>query len=116
MRLQAVRVLDGAVGVFDAASAVLGCRFGRSRWPGTKRTLEGTVLGLICALFFALATLTTFAVVYEVDGSGSVFYYQRELRAATIALTCGAAVEAFTFDVDNILLPLVTTAVFCCVL
>lgn len=31
-----------AVGVGDAFASVVGARFGRLRWPGTRKTVEGT--------------------------------------------------------------------------
>jgi len=47
--------------VGDAAAAVVGRRFGRHRWPGSRRTIEGSLAffgaALLTALFFPIPLL-----------------------------------------------------------
>jgi len=106
-----------SVGVLDAVSAVVGKACGRFRWPGTSRTLEGTMAG-----FLAACTLAILALRWGIiDGNANSQLPPpptgaEELWAGLVALLVAAVVEAFTFDVDNILLPLVTVLVFCVIL
>jgi len=70
----------------------------------------------VCAI--ALAVL---ALRWAPDGAGSKgpgpgYPREWELAAGVVALTSAALVEAFTYDVDNILLPLVSVLVFCALL
>lgn len=46
-----------ALGAGDTASSIVGIKYGRHRWPGSKKTLEGTLAGVACNLLFSkLAT------------------------------------------------------------
>lgn len=51
--------------VADAAAALVGRRFGRNRWPGTPRTVEGTVafFAVAAAILLALGVATLPALV-----------------------------------------------------
>jgi dolichol kinase len=80
--------------VADAAAAIIGLRFGRTRWPGTHRTVEGSVtfvtVALLCLLPFDAISAPA---------------------AAASALT-GAAVEAPDWAVnDNLRVPIVMVGV-----
>ncbi|KAK4534408.1 hypothetical protein CDCA_CDCA01G0433 [Cyanidium caldarium] len=98
------RALDDAVsgmiilGVFDAFASLLGCRWGRRRWAGTKKTLEGSLSG------FVLAWLTHWALYLGVVHSG---VGERVAAAArmTAALAASTLFEALTTQIDNLVLP-----------
>ena len=98
------RALDDAVsgmvvlGVFDAFASLLGCRWGRRRWAGTKKTFEGSLSG------FVLAWLTHWALYLGVVRGG---VGERVAAAArmTAALAASTLFEALTTQIDNLVLP-----------
>ncbi len=86
--LQAALPAFAAFMVGDAAAALVGRRWGRTRWPGTQRTLEGS------AAFFAFAALLLLALRVPL------------LPSLACALVC-AAVEALPLALnDNLRVPL----------
>ena len=93
-----------SVGVLDGVSAAVGKNLGSHKWPGTNRTVEGSLAGVTSAI--GLAWLVT---MVEMDDSMGIV---REASAAAVALLACGLVEAFTWDVDNVLLPLATVLVF----
>ena len=48
------------VGVGDTVASMVGQRIGRRRWPGSKKTLEGTVAALVATALTVEATLGLF--------------------------------------------------------
>lgn len=42
-----------ALGVGDAMASIVGKRFGRHRWPGTVKTVEGTIAFVVSVMFAA---------------------------------------------------------------
>ena len=80
--------------VADAAAALAGMRFGRTPWPGTHRTVQGSI-AFACA---AWAMLLPFGHIAP--------------GTALLAALAGAAVEAPNLPLnDNIRVPLVMTAI-----
>ena len=79
------------LGVGDAAAAVVGSRYGKRTWPGTRRTFLGSA-----AFFFATAAAAA------ADGAAR--------RAPAVipvsAIAAVAALEAVAAQVDNLTLPL----------
>ncbi len=41
-----------SVGIGDSAASIVGSKIGIRKWPGTKRTLEGSLAGLIAQFIF----------------------------------------------------------------
>ena len=80
------------LGAGDAAGAIVGSTIGRMRWPNVNKTVEGTLSGILSIL------LAQFVLVGEVPAA---FVY------ATV-ITC--LVEAWTSQIDNLILPLVFIA------
>ena len=81
--------------VGDGAAAVVGRRFGRTRWPGSPKSVEGS----------AAYALSAFAV-----GAAVAAWPPAELGLAACAVgaVVGAAVEALPIPVnDNVRVPLV---------
>ncbi|MDT0633106.1 SEC59/DGK1/VTE5 family protein [Rubrivirga sp. S365] len=81
--------------VGDGAAAVVGRRFGRTRWPGSPKSVEGS----------AAYALTAFAV-----GAAIAAWPPAELGlvACAVGAVVGAAVEALPIPVnDNVRVPLV---------
>ncbi len=80
--------------VADAAAALAGMRFGRTPWPGTHRTVQGSIA-------FACAAWAMLAPFGHIDAG-----------TAALAAFAGAAVEAPNLPLnDNIRVPLVMTAI-----
>lgn len=42
------------LGVMDSAASFFGTRFGRHKWPGTKKSIEGTCSAVLSSVLFAL--------------------------------------------------------------
>ncbi|XP_041371889.1 dolichol kinase-like [Gigantopelta aegis] len=89
-------VLSLAVG--DTAASVGGSLFGRHKWPGTKKTIEGT----LCCVLSQLAFLFLLALLGILALPNVLF-----LTIAVILVSC---YEAFTLQIDNLVLPLLTFA------
>uniref|UniRef100_A0A8C4R0V5 dolichol kinase n=1 Tax=Eptatretus burgeri TaxID=7764 RepID=A0A8C4R0V5_EPTBU len=86
-----------SVGLGDAVAALAGSSLGRIHWPGTSKTLEGTTFSLLTQLALALVILgPKLDVVLPL--------------AASLGLVC--LLEAFTEQIDNMLLPLYLFALF----
>uniref|UniRef100_UPI00358FBC36 dolichol kinase n=1 Tax=Myxine glutinosa TaxID=7769 RepID=UPI00358FBC36 len=86
-----------SVGLGDAVAALAGSSLGRIHWPGTSKTLEGTTFSLLTQLALALVILgPSLDVVLPL--------------AASLGLVC--LLEAFTEQIDNMLLPLYLFALF----
>lgn len=83
-----------SLGVGDTAASVFGSQFGVFNWPGTKKTVEGTMAS-ICFQIIALATLDYANLLIGVDWS---------IAIGGIVLT--SLLEAFTSQIDNLVLPL----------
>ena len=78
------------LGVGDAVGAVIGSTFGQYKWGQQNRTIEGSV-----AMFVSLCT-----VMYPQEVALEVW-----LPTAVIV----TLLEAFTLQIDNIVLPLVAS-------
>lgn len=85
------------LGVGDAFASIVGVRFGRRRWPGTRKTVEGTGAAVVAMLLLLLAVLPSDVTL---GASASEWLL---LLASTVA-TC--MLEAFTEQIDNLFLPL----------
>ncbi|KAH9374087.1 hypothetical protein HPB48_005356 [Haemaphysalis longicornis] len=91
-------LLSGTVvlGVGDTAASVVGSRLGKHHWPGTSKTVEGTLAAIIAQFSFYLPLLLLTAVQ-------SVWHISTALLAVILCLA--SCLEAFTTQVDNIALP-----------
>ncbi|XP_039250170.2 dolichol kinase-like [Styela clava] len=77
-----------SVGLGDTAASVIGSNFGRHRWMGTNKTVEGTF-----AAFFAQSAFVIF-----LSETNSLIY-------VFIAILSVSLIEAFTCQIDNLILP-----------
>jgi dolichol kinase len=129
--LQLAAPLAGVLvlGVGDAVAAVVGVFFGRRRWPGGAKTVEGSVAAVIsmllalCALGWLMGWVVGFqegaqlgwrnaweqgwaqggqAVWALVGGAGAAEEWLRV--AVCTVIVC--LLEAFTLQIDNLFLPL----------
>ena len=91
-----VHVLQLSIGVLDSLAAVCGKRYGRNKWPGTGKTVEGT----LCAV---VGTLTTaYAIDVYVCSSSA------QLHALVVPVAVVGLFEACTQQIDNLVLPVVS--------
>jgi dolichol kinase len=85
------------LGAGDAAGAIVGSTFGRTRWIGGRKTLLGTFAAvmatLVCALLVVLVWLPK-----QAD--------PRVLFRVVVATIATCLLEAFTTQIDNLVLPL----------
>ena len=86
------------LGVGDAAAAVVGRWVGKHKWPGSRRTLEGSLA------FF----LSSVGAVGWVGGTAGGW--------KDVGLACGllSLLEAFTGQIDNLVLPVYAVALLNC--
>ncbi|XP_032828983.1 dolichol kinase [Petromyzon marinus] len=91
-----------ALGVGDAVASVFGSGLGCCRWPGTCKTVEGTVASVF-------AQVMVLALVAVADGAVRL---GSEYAAVLVCVTLAALLEAFTAQIDNLLLPLYAFALF----
>ena len=117
-----------ALGVGDAAAAVVGTRYGRTKWTsGSKKSVEGSVAMLVAMLGFAAALVwgmragdmgTGMALRGRNsggggggnDGDGAVGTYWTAGKLVFATALC-VALEASTDQIDNLVLPLHYAAV-----
>lgn len=82
-----------ALGLGDSAASVIGRNFGRMRWSGSKRTVEGTISYFVSTLCGALL-LSRLGIVDHLNAV-------QTLRAITSA----ALLEASCLQNDNLIIP-----------
>lgn len=85
-----------AVGVGDTVASVFGSAMGEIRWPGTKKTMEGTATSVF-AQVIAVAVFLIFDGTINLNSSYSWIVG---------SITLVAMLEAYTSQIDNLLLPL----------
>ncbi|XP_069604281.1 dolichol kinase [Ranitomeya imitator] len=85
-----------AVGVGDTIASICGSALGEIKWPGTKKTFEGTMMAIF-AQIIAVALLLICDTNVTMN-SGYVWLLG--------SITLVTLLEAFTTQIDNILLPL----------
>ncbi|KAG7477292.1 hypothetical protein MATL_G00092480 [Megalops atlanticus] len=85
-----------AVGVGDTVASVFGSSMGEIRWPGTKKTMEGTATSIF-AQIIAVALFLIFDGAINLNASYAWV-------VGSIALV--SLLEAYTSQIDNLLLPL----------
>ncbi|KAK5982491.1 Phosphatidate cytidylyltransferase [Trichostrongylus colubriformis] len=84
-----------SVGVGDSMAAIIGSKFGKTKWPRRNKTVEGSVaMAVSIAVFLVLAR------------PFCVFRASSYLVIAFVSLVL-AGIEAFTDNIDNIILPIV---------
>uniref|UniRef100_A0AAV2ISZ8 dolichol kinase n=1 Tax=Knipowitschia caucasica TaxID=637954 RepID=A0AAV2ISZ8_KNICA len=85
-----------AVGVGDTVASVFGSTMGEIQWPGTKKTMEGTATSVF-AQIIAVALFLIF------DGNINL---NSTYSWIVGSITLVAMLEAYTSQIDNLLLPL----------
>jgi dolichol kinase len=83
------------LGVGDAAGAVIGSWYGKYRWGQNQRTMEGSL-----------------AMWISIFGISFMMFPKQNLLVLIISTTLTSLVEAFTSQMDNMVLPLVGSISF----
>lgn len=85
-----------AVGVGDSVASIFGSTMGEIKWPGTKKTFEGTMTSIF-AQIIAVAVILIFDSAVDLNASYSWIL---------VSVSLVSLLEAYTTQVDNLLLPL----------
>lgn len=87
-----------SIGVGDTFASIVGSKIGRHKWNNSQKSVEGTIASIITQGMFLYA----------------LYYFEflqlntRLMALCGIAVIFNALVEAFTVQVDNLVLPIVT--------
>jgi len=106
---EAVRLASGIllVGVGDACAAAYGVNFGRTRWPLSHRTLEGSMSFFASVL---LAAWALWAAASQQEEVGRLADHAsvgcNQVAALTCAVFLSMLLEVYTNSIDNLVLPL----------
>ncbi|XP_004640527.1 dolichol kinase [Octodon degus] len=85
-----------AVGVGDTVASIFGSTMGEIRWPGTKKTFEGTMTSIF-------AQIISVALILIFDSGVDLNYSYAWLLGS---ISTVSLLEAYTTQIDNLLLPL----------
>uniref|UniRef100_A0A8D0H3D4 dolichol kinase n=1 Tax=Sphenodon punctatus TaxID=8508 RepID=A0A8D0H3D4_SPHPU len=85
-----------AVGIGDTVASIFGSTVGEIKWPGTKKTFEGTMTAIF-AQIIAVALILIFDSSVDLNAS-----YAWILGSISLV----SLLEAYTTQIDNLLLPL----------
>ncbi|XP_021962540.1 dolichol kinase [Folsomia candida] len=86
-----------SVGVGDTVASVVGSIYGKLHWPGSRKTVEGTLSSIAAQI----------VTVGYLCWSGYLPYTTVSLVALCISSIVNAVVEALTSQIDNLIVPLV---------
>jgi dolichol kinase len=102
------------VGVGDSAAALVGSRFGKHKWRGTSRTVEGS-----CAMFISMLSVSL--CVLSIAGGNdwplpSASYIEhldfKTIWPLLVTLALTSLCEAFATENDNLVLPLFSVILY----
>ena len=85
------------LGAGDAAGAIVGSTYGRARWIGGRKTFVGTTAAVVCTMASAMV-ITRLWLPWPQSA--------RELQFTFVATLATCLLEAFTTQIDNLVLPL----------
>ncbi|XP_072037883.1 dolichol kinase-like [Amphiura filiformis] len=85
-----------SVGIGDTAASVIGSKYGVIKWPGTKKTILGTV----SAILFQIPACYLLSYIGILPSMASHFF------SISWAIVLTSLLEAFTLQIDNLVLPL----------
>ncbi|KAI8337554.1 hypothetical protein BC941DRAFT_502304 [Chlamydoabsidia padenii] len=96
-----------SLGFGDALASLIGKRFGKFHWPGTKKTVEGT-LTFIIAVYLSALFITYSSTLIGLDDSLTFVASagRREWGHYLAVVTMTGLLEAFSAQNDNIIIPM----------
>lgn len=83
------------VGIGDAAGAIVGTFYGKHKWPDSRRSIEGSAAMLISMSIVTCLLIRSYGLDMKYDVS-------------ILVLTIVTIIEAVTYQLDNICLPLLS--------
>ncbi|CAH1285331.1 unnamed protein product [Diabrotica balteata] len=87
-----------SIGVGDTAASVVGSTYGKFFWPGSKKTIEGTVACILSQIGI-LYMLLYFGFIQIISSTDALRLF--------VAIVITSVVEAKTTQVDNLVLPFI---------
>jgi len=99
------------LGAADAAGAMVGSSVGRFRWPGGKKTLEGTLAAVVAALFLYCLIYASLLCLTKDPSMVEIFPFEIFAAVTVFSTLFICLIEAFTKQIDNIVLPLLYPSV-----
>ena len=95
------------LGIGDAMGAIIGKSFGRYKWGSNSRTIEGSMaMFLSLCISCMITTLYISKTTMHADEAQGVYFVALWLPAVLFV----TLIEAFTSQIDNIVLPFAGTA------
>jgi len=98
------------LGVGDSMASIIGKRYGKNRWPGTRKTFEGTSAAVVSTI---IAGVLIFIVLHPMSAPtniwlfpGSASLHSLQLVGLAVATSLACLLESFTTQIDNLFLPL----------
>ena len=89
----------------DAFANIIGLKYGEHKWPGTEKSVEGSLGGLIASLFVLLISLSIYYFLNEYPGS-----YPTIILISLIVSSIMAIVELISpYGFDNLTIPISCT-------
>eukprot|EP00731_Ephydatia_muelleri_P025952 Em0018g52a len=85
-----------SLGVGDSIASVAGKLMGKHKWPGTQKTLEGSLMA------FFMQMITIAMVIFIDPGLNSFSYVQWIVVGVSVTMT--TLLEAYTQQIDNLIL------------
>lgn len=92
-----------SIGIGDTAASFIGSNYGQTKWPGSNRTIEGTIACFLAQVGFV--SLWTYYGILTDD--------LMSLIKSFVAIALTSLLEAKTDQVDNLVLPLVLYILSC---
>lgn len=86
------------VGIADSFASLVGAAWGKHKWPGSPKTVEGTLAGVVSAWVLAVVLWLTCCHDHSP--------FPLADPAVHVAIAGSMLVEAFTKQIDNLVLPL----------
>lgn len=91
-----------SIGIGDTFASIIGSKLGRHKWSGkSQKSVEGTIASI----------LSQAAFIYCLHFFGFLYLNTRLSAICGIAVISNALIEAFTNQVDNLILPIITYAI-----
>uniref|UniRef100_A0A2C9M914 dolichol kinase n=1 Tax=Biomphalaria glabrata TaxID=6526 RepID=A0A2C9M914_BIOGL len=90
-----------SLGVGDSVACIFGSKFGQIYYPGSKKTVEGTLASIFSQII--LVSLASYLGLVQVSSALSVL----------IGVSLSSLFEAFTDQIDNLMLPLALYPFLC---
>lgn len=84
-----------SLGMGDAAASIIGKKYGKHKWPASKKSIEGTVA-------FVLAMMLGEFIVKLIYHEGSVIRWKRFV----VGVLCTGIMEAVSSQNDNLIIPI----------